>query len=758
MTVRRFARRASSSALTRASVALLAASLATLERPARADDMSQLEELLDDTVVTTASKTIETGSVAPATSSILTAEDLHRYGIHSLDESIDFLSLGMFTANPLRESDIGGRGVILPSDFGDHVTLLVNGHAVNEPLYGGARFDRGAAVPFELIDHIEVILGPGSVLYGSSAMLGVINIITKRAKDFDGVHLVAETEVLKSYRTAASVGHSLTLFGRPLEITGEVEYYEQHGPAFDYAPQRVGTDQTRLGYDAISGEPMRYTRNGPATGVWGGTASHVYYSKIPSGVLRLVSGNLELTVAASTAERGNPYWGRVSYQGGDFDDPLNFVVDRRAWADLKYHATVTELFQVSARLYADTAEHLSSAVNSSASGCIDAPAAVKSCLFTGTYASRWAGAELQGSFDWLGNAHLVTMLGVDARAAFVAAKGDAVDADTGVHFRSSYGIVGRNDRTLGAYAQQTWAPTRWLDLNAGTRIDLGEHFSPVGSPRAALSVKPWRGGTLKAIYAEAFRYPSWVELDLSYAQLVKPLHLVPERVQSMEASTEQKFGTHRILFGAFRSRWQELVGLHLLTLAETEAAAASGEVNFLRYSGFSQFRNLGVIDNFGFDALLEGSFVDARLRYGATITSAVARVAEPAVGEHAVTVAPHTFGNARISYDLRGNLPTLGLALHWMSARPVDRAFDGGFPGLKSPPQVELRATASGLVPFAPGLSYRVSANYALASRGPYAVGPGEQRYPGVTDHLDLVQVDQFRATVGLSYEFGRSQ
>ena len=128
------------------------------------------------------------------------------------------------------------------------------------------------------------------------------------------------------------------------------------------------------------------------------------------------------------------------------------------------------------------------------------------------------------------------------------------------------------------------------------------------------------------------------------------------------------------------------------------------------------------------------------------------------MGEHAVTVAPHAFGNARISYELRGNLPTIGLAMHWMSARPVDRAFDGGFPGLKSPPQVELRATASGPVPFVPGLSYRVSASYAAASRGPYAVGPGQQRFPGVTDQLELVPVDQLRATVGLSYEFGRSQ
>src|SRR5690242_9084822 len=90
----------------------------------------------------------------------------------------------MVTQNPLHSVEVGARGVLLTADFGNHVLLLLNGQILNEQWDGTAYFERGAAIPWELIDHIEVILGPGSVLYGSNAMLGVINVVTRRAQDY----------------------------------------------------------------------------------------------------------------------------------------------------------------------------------------------------------------------------------------------------------------------------------------------------------------------------------------------------------------------------------------------------------------------------------------------------------------------------------------------------------------------------------------------------------------------------------------------
>jgi len=199
-------------------------------RTARADDTLDIQALLNETVITTASKSTERGSSAPATSTLLTAEDIRIYGIHSIDEALDFLSLGTVTSNTFRAVDVGARGVLLTRDQGDHFLLLVDGHAMNEALYGAARFERGAGIPMEIIDHIEVILGPGSVLYGSNAMLGVVNVVTKRARAFDGTHAIAQTEIGKSYRFAAGAGYEPKIFGTKSELALELEYSSKKVP------------------------------------------------------------------------------------------------------------------------------------------------------------------------------------------------------------------------------------------------------------------------------------------------------------------------------------------------------------------------------------------------------------------------------------------------------------------------------------------------------------------------------------------------
>jgi len=133
---------------------LLSAALGLLSAPALADDTDDLRALLSENVITTASTSAQKASTAPATSVTLTAEDLSRFGIRTLHEAINFLSLGVIAADPLRTPDVGARGVLLPGDNGKHFLVLVNGHALNDPLYGAARFDWGAGIPLEVIDHV----------------------------------------------------------------------------------------------------------------------------------------------------------------------------------------------------------------------------------------------------------------------------------------------------------------------------------------------------------------------------------------------------------------------------------------------------------------------------------------------------------------------------------------------------------------------------------------------------------------------------
>lgn len=721
---------------------------------ARADDGGGLEDLLNETIITTASQSAERGSTAPATSTILTAEDIRTYGIHSIAEAIDFLSLGAVTSDPLRAVDIGARGVLLPNDQGDHFLLLIDGHAANEALYGAARYERGAGIPMEIVDHIEVILGPGSVLYGSNAMLGVINVVTRRAQNFAGVHAVAESEIGKSWRAAAGVGYEMKLGGAPAAITVELEYYRQSGPAFTVGPQNFGTDWA-------SGQPWVYARGGQPTGIWGGVASHSYYSEVPAAILTFKLKNLEITLHASSYKRASPFNHRFAETDSDFDDPRNYELDRSAFIDIKHHVALSPVVGVSERLYGDTFDYQRYIDVSAPSQCLFVD--VTTCRRATLSASRWVGLELQGSFDWLQDHRLVTLIGVDGRIRKVGSITDTLDYDTGAHLDSSNGVLSDQDAILGSYLQQTYAPTRWLGINAGLRLDHDRRFGERGSPRVAASIGVWQGGTLKGVYSEAFRAPSWQESAWTAERQILAENLKPESVRSVEASFDQSLGSHRLMFGVFRSWWSDLVELHVLSFDERVEAERRGLLDIAALEA-TQYRNVSSIDNYGFNAGYEGSFAERRLRYGTNVTGAIARRTEVGGVQEPLTVAPQLFGNARVSYDFGTGFPTLGIATHYLAKRPADRAFGAGFtPAPFAPAQLELRATLVGAVPGIKGLSYRGTLNYAMSSRSAYVVGPIQSTTAGIVQGVplnppaELAPVDTLRATVGLEYEFGGS-
>ncbi len=65
--------------------------------------------------------------------------------------------------------------------------LLVDGYRLNDPVYDQASIGTEFPVDVDLIDRVEVVRGAGSSIYGSNAVLGVINVITKRGRDLDGL-------------------------------------------------------------------------------------------------------------------------------------------------------------------------------------------------------------------------------------------------------------------------------------------------------------------------------------------------------------------------------------------------------------------------------------------------------------------------------------------------------------------------------------------------------------------------------------------
>jgi outer membrane receptor protein involved in Fe transport len=723
-------------------LALVALTAFTMESPARADDTAELRELLGQTVVSTASKSAELGHLAPATTSSISADDLRRYGVRSLAEAINFLSLGMTASDRLLGTEVGARGVLLNADYDNHVLLLLNGHAINEQWGGTAVFDRGAGIPLEIVDHIEVTLGPGSVMYGSTAMLGIVNVVTKRAAEYKGFHLLAEGEIATSIRGGAGAGFEFKLFGQPSEATIQLEYLAQRGPTFHFGPQPYGLD-------SVSGQPKNF---GPYStpGVWGGDATQSFWTAAPSAVARLSIGNLDISAHFSRYRRSQPGLDVVSVPKGDFNAENNYESDQYTSLDVSHHVTLSDTIELRSRVYGDLYTYHWWASTTGVEDCD--PIHPTGCRQHLEGAAQWAGAEIQPSFDWLHDGSVVTMLGVDGRLRRVQSTTEEFDpAETSaIQFDKQDHL----EPAIGIYGQQTFQPTKWLGLSAGARGDIDPRYHAVHvSPRAAATVSPWRGGTVRAIYSEAFRAPSsfetyYVSVQQNWAR--NP-DLKPEVVRNIEASFEQRIGSQRLFVGVFRSWWSDMILFQTLTGADLAKVIADGNLPPGTTSG-SQYQNVGTIDNYGFNAAYDGVIAE-RLRYGLAVTGAYSRRALPDGSTNILTVAPSVFGNARIAYDFGGALPTVALAGQLIGPRAADRAIDGGFtPTPYVGTAAVVRATITGQVPGVTGLSYRLSGNVASNARNPYVIGPN-QAASAAQPAAELSPIDQLRFSVGLRYD-----
>src|SRR5258708_6800308 len=140
---------------------------------------------LGNVEVTTTSKEPEQIWKTSAAIYVLTQEDIRRSGATSIPEVLR-LAPGVEVARIDSNSwSVAIRG--FGSAFSKSVLVLIDGRSVYTPLFAGVYWDV-QNVLLEDIERIEVIRGPGGTIWGSNAVNGVINIITKNAKDTHGTY------------------------------------------------------------------------------------------------------------------------------------------------------------------------------------------------------------------------------------------------------------------------------------------------------------------------------------------------------------------------------------------------------------------------------------------------------------------------------------------------------------------------------------------------------------------------------------------
>jgi iron complex outermembrane receptor protein len=123
---------------------------------------------------------------SPAAVFVLTAADIRRSGATSIPEALQLVPGLTVLSLDGRSWTVSIRGGA--RQYADKILVLIDGRSLYTPFFSGVVWD-AINVPMEDIEQIEVVRGPGAVMWGPNAVNGVINIITKRARDTKGVQV-----------------------------------------------------------------------------------------------------------------------------------------------------------------------------------------------------------------------------------------------------------------------------------------------------------------------------------------------------------------------------------------------------------------------------------------------------------------------------------------------------------------------------------------------------------------------------------------
>jgi outer membrane receptor for ferrienterochelin and colicins len=484
-------------------------------------DMS-LEDLMgqDAGRVFGASARLQPVTEAPASVTFITAEEITRYGYRTLADILRGVR-GMYVTDDRNFSYLGMRGFGIPGDYNSRVLLLVNGHRVNDNVYGQAEIGAEFGIDPALFERVEIIRGPASSLYGDSAFFAVINVITKSGASLDGAALTVEDGTLGTRLARASAGRR---FASGLDVAMAGTYEQSVGVKQLYFPA----------YNAPA------TNNGIAEGLDGQHVGQVYG--------QMSFKNVTFTGAYGRREKDVPTatFSTLFNQQQSHEQ----TTDRHTLADVEYSRTLG-LNHVSMRASFDRFSY--DGIYPIAG---DTAGAVQVGL-NSVLGTRWsAEARLTRT---LPRRQLLTL-----GAEFI----DNVHQNQQLHYIDpAVQVLATDVSSLqqAVYVQDEIRLKPWLIANGGLRYDRYEAFEKV-TPRAALIVIPSSNQSFKYLYGRAFRAPNEYERNTVYfGEGTRSLR--PESIDTHELVWERY--TNNWLRTAVSGYWYQADGL--ITLMDDPA-------------------------------------------------------------------------------------------------------------------------------------------------------------------------------------------
>jgi outer membrane receptor for ferrienterochelin and colicins len=454
------------------------------ESPFRDDTEFLFEEIPS---VYSASKYEQKVTKAPASISIITGDEIKKYGYRNFGAILASLK-GFYNTSDRNYGYVGARGFGLPADYNSRLLLLIDGHRYNDNIFDSFYTDEGFPVDVDVIERVEVVRGPSSSLYGTSAVFGVINVITKRGRDQKGVNIKGSYGSNDTYKTSLSYGDR---FNNGLEAFVTGSFYDSAG--YD-----------RLYYKEFD---IPANNNGFAD-----KSDEEFARKL---MAKISYGDLSLQGLYVNRRKDIP---TASFETL-FNTKIQNTTDQATFLEFKYDHTFDNQLNFQSRLsynnyrYQGNLPYNLSFINKDLSY------------------GQWWRAEIEANKVLFAD-HRVTLGGQFQ--------------DNFHQFQTNYDVATYADSHESTYQwalfiQDDYSITDSLTLNAGLRYDYFSIFGSTVNPRLGLIYNPVQNSTIKLLYGTAFRAPNQFELNYTGFNTLANPDLSPEKLETFELILEHYF-------------------------------------------------------------------------------------------------------------------------------------------------------------------------------------------------------------------------
>lgn len=476
-------------------------------------DALSLESLLDVSV-NAAARYDQTAREAPASVTVITAEEIERYGHQTLAQVLAQVR-GLYLQNNLSFTNLGVRGFNRVDDHNRRILILVDGYPFNEAAVGSSEIDDHLGLDLGQVEHIEVVRGPGSALYGTGAMHTVINIVTKTPAALDGAAATVRAGTHAFHEGALSLGKQFAP-----DVGVAVSGQWGHQPGHDLYFPEYDTPETNNG--------IAEARN---------------WRRYANARLRARYRHVELRSYLAQTSKGIPI-GSIRVFNHDASRARTGLLGTELAYDQAFGSRRHVTAQAHIRRYTFGQRHpipipddFDVSIIPGLEG-ID-PEVIRPLL------PDMAIVDTEGHSTSIGgNAQLRLDVGLRHRLMLgvEAATGTLNFAFLTELYNGEIYAVDAAFVSVSAYAQDEFRISRHLNLTLGGRLDQFRGRRLAVTPRAALVYHPSTASTFKALYGEAFRAPSLAELhDNSFLRSFLPNpNLEPERIRTLELVWEQE--------------------------------------------------------------------------------------------------------------------------------------------------------------------------------------------------------------------------